>query len=45
MKYQVLFSLENNKEVFMNVVCCSRDWGFKSLNNVISFLMTRCHME
>ena len=28
-KYQVLFSLENNKKVFMNVVCCSRDWLFK----------------
>ena len=29
MKYQVLFSLKNNEEIFMNVVCCSRDWGFK----------------
>ena len=25
MKYQVLFSLKNNKKVFMNVVSCSRD--------------------
>ena len=22
MKYQVLFSLNNNEEIFMNVVCC-----------------------
>ena len=29
MKYQVLFSLKNNEKIFMNVVCCSRDWGFK----------------
>ena len=29
MKYHVLFSLKNNKKVFMNVVCCSRDWRFK----------------
>ena len=28
-KYQVLFSLKNNEKVFMNVVCCSRDWRFK----------------
>ena len=29
MKYQVLFSLKNNEKVFINVVCCSRDWPFK----------------
>ena len=33
MKYQVLFSLKNNEKVqvhlFINVVCCSRDWRFK----------------
>ena len=29
MKYQVLFSLKNNEKVFINVVCCSRDWCFK----------------
>ena len=29
MKQQVLFSLINNEKVFMNVVCCSRDWLFK----------------
>ena len=29
MKYQVLFSLKNNAEIFMNVVCCSCDWPFK----------------
>ena len=29
MKYQVLFSLKNNEKVFINAVCCSRDWPFK----------------
>ena len=30
MKHQDLFFLENNKKkVFINVVCCSRDWRFK----------------
>ena len=29
MKYKVLFSLKNNEKVFMNVVCCIRDWRFK----------------
>ena len=29
MKHQVLFSLKNNEKIFMNVVCCSRDWYFK----------------
>ena len=29
MKYQVLFSLKNDEEIFMNVVCCSCDWCFK----------------
>ena len=23
------FSLKNNEKVFINVICCSRDWGFK----------------
>ena len=32
MKYQVLFSLKNNEKVFINVVCCSRDWHFKVKN-------------
>ena len=35
MKYQVLFSLKNNEEIFINVVCCSRDWRFK--RNVLNF--------
>ena len=30
MKYQVLFSQKNNEKVFMNFVCYSRDWDFKS---------------
>ena len=29
LKHQVLFSLKNNDKLFMNVVCCSRDWRFK----------------
>ena len=28
-KYQFLFSLKNNEEIFMNVVCCSCDWRFR----------------
>ena len=28
-KFQVLFSLKNNENVSINVVCCSRDWRFK----------------
>ena len=28
-KHQVLFSLKSNEKIFMNVVCCSRDWRFK----------------
>ena len=30
MIYQILFSLKNNEKVLINVVCCSRDWRFKS---------------
>ena len=33
MKYQVLFSLKNNEKVFINVVCCSRNWHFKGYQN------------
>ena len=28
MKYQDLFSPNNNEKVFVNAVCCSRDWRF-----------------
>ena len=35
MKYQVLFSLKNNEEIFMNVVCCSCDWLFLRLIEII----------
>ena len=35
MKYQVLFSLENNEKVFMNVVCCSRDLRFKGQEAIL----------
>ena len=32
MKYQVLFSLKNNENLFKTVVCgCSRDWRLKDL--------------
>ena len=38
MKYQVLFSLKNNENVFINVVCCSHDWRFKGKSkNKITF--------
>ena len=26
LKHQVLFSMKNHEKIFMNVVCCSRDW-------------------
>ena len=29
MKHLALVSLKNNEKVFINVVCCSRDWRFK----------------
>ena len=32
MKYLVLFLKKINKKVFMNVVCCSRDWRFECIN-------------
>ena len=28
LKHQVLFSLKNNEQIYMNVCCCSRDWRF-----------------
>ena len=28
-KCQALFSLKNNEKVFMNVICCIRDWRFE----------------
>ena len=36
MKYQVLFSLKNNEIVFMDVVCCCRDWCLKGLLHCFS---------
>ena len=27
-----IFSKKNNEKIFMNVVCCSRDWRFKGQN-------------
>ena len=32
LKHQVLLSLKNNEKIFMNAVCCSRDWLFKSIH-------------
>ena len=29
MKYQVLYSVNDNEKVLIHVDCCSRDWGFK----------------
>ena len=37
MKHQVLFSMKNNEKIFMNVVCCSRDWRFKGYRKGICF--------
>ena len=34
MKYQVLFSLKNNEEKNLNVVCCSCDWRHSSLKYI-----------
>ena len=31
MKYQVLFSLKKNENVFMNVVCCSHDCSRRNI--------------
>ena len=33
MKHQVLFSLKNNEKIFMNVLCCSRDWRLRANDN------------
>ena len=41
MKYQVLFSLKKkNEKVFMHVVCCSRDGGFKG-----QIVLLECHTK
>ena len=37
LKHQVLFSLKNNEKIFMNVVCCSRDWHFKGWRSLSAF--------
>ena len=41
MKYQVLFFLKKKemKKVFMNAICCSRDWRFKGDD---AFLPEKC---
>ena len=39
MKYQVLFSLKNKEKVFINVVCCSRDWCFKKSMVHLGFVL------
>ena len=31
MKYQILFSLKNNENIFKTVVCCSHDWHLKDV--------------
>ena len=36
LKHQVLLFLKNNETIFMNVVCCSRDWRFKGYNSLSS---------
>ena len=39
MKYQVLFSLKSNEKLFINVVCCSRDWRFKGSLSYLRYNM------
>ena len=34
LKHEVLIFLKNNDKMFMNVVCCSRDWRFMFLNSI-----------
>ena len=41
MKYQALFSLKNNEEIFVNVICCSCDSGALRVN---STTYTRHHI-
>ena len=38
MKYQVLFSLKNNEEMFMSVVCCSCDWRLKGQFSKLNYI-------
>ena len=45
MKHQVLFSLKNNEKIFVNVVCCSRDWRFKGLPFLTSGLVHLYHLD
>ena len=40
MEYQVLFSLKNNEKVFINVICCSRDWCFKGVKLELMLTLT-----
>ena len=43
MKYQSLFSLKNNGKVFINVVCCSRDWRFKDYMSIfVNLFLVQC---
>ena len=37
--HQVFFSLKNNEKIFMNVVCCSRDWRFKDQCYILSHIL------
>ena len=41
MKFQVLFSLKNNKKVFMNAACCSLDWHCKG--HLSHLIITHLH--
>ena len=29
LKFQVLFTLKKNEKIFINVLCCSRDWHLR----------------
>ena len=42
MKHLVLFSLKYNEKIFMNVVCCSRDWRFKGYDHMAMMSIDHC---
>ena len=43
LKHQVIFSPKTMKKIFMNVICCSRDWRFKGLS-LFFFSISAAHL-
>ena len=41
LKHRVLFSQKNNEKIFMNVICCSRDWRLGTVN--LRYLKLKIH--